>query len=159
MADNAALRSAHRAAALHGRRAAEAVGARPTTVTLRVEVYSAAIGTSGASITTTTDTVLDPRPKVVPAGAEDSAFGGGPVATSAGRLRGRHYRIGPITLDHPGGGYSIATLAPAGSTTTRVRYLLAGDDFDAGGELFELVLADASRPHQVTLEVRRVEQP
>ena len=129
----ASLRLAHRAAADAGRRAAAAVGARPTTV-------------------------LSPAPRVRSGGGAASYFGGGTAAASAGVLLAGQYLVGPITLDYAGGGYTQAQLCPAAGEDRAVYYLLEGDEFSSGGERFRLVDADATRPHQITLVVERTAQ-
>lgn len=155
MPDSLTLRHAHRAAADAGRRAAESVGARPTSVIVRTRTYSGAIHADGTSLSTTSDLTLSPRPKVVPVGDGDSSFYGGSPAVP--RAMAREYLVGPITLSYNGGGYTLAQLAPTSSTTTRVSYVLSGDDFD-GDEEFDLAGYDASRPHQVTLRLVRTRQ-
>ena len=159
MADNPALRNAHRAAALAGRRAAEAAGARPTQVSVVVETYDRAVNLAGATLLSTSTLALDPRPKVASGVDALSAFAGGTAAVSSVRLASSQYVIGPITLDCGAGGYTQAQLCPPSAANTRVYYLLTGDDFAGGGERFDLVQADASRPHQVNLLVQRTAQP
>ena len=156
MSDNAAARNAHRAAADAGRRAAEGVGARPTQVTIRTRTYSAAINANGTTLSTTSDLVLSPRPKVTAAGDGDSSYYGGSPATTLATAR--EYTIGPITTSYGSGGYTLSQLAPTSSVSARVTYLLEGDDFGASGEEFDLVGYDASKPHQVVLRVARTRQ-
>ena len=155
MADNPAARSAHRAAADAGRRAAESVGARPTSLTIRTRTYSGAVHADGTSVSSTSDLTISPRPKVVPTGDGGSSFYGGSPAVP--RATAREYLVGPITLDYGSGGYTLAQLAPTTNTTTRVTYLLSGDDFSSDEE-FDLAGYDASRPHQVTLRLIRTRQ-
>lgn len=159
MADNAAMRDALRRAADSGRRAAESVGVRSTTVTIRLRTYAAAVGTSTGTVTATTDTVLDPRPKVnqVTEGKR-SYFGGSVLAESGGRLLAGEYEIGPITQDFTGGGYLPTELAPVGAANKRVTVILAGDEFKSGGEEFEIVKMDATKPHRIMLQVGRARQ-
>jgi hypothetical protein len=152
MADNLAARLAHRNAALTGRRAAEAAGVRSVSVSVVTETWS------GPTQVSTSTLVLSPRPKVVPAGEEPGYFGGGNSAISGGRLVAGTYRIGPITLATTGGGYTVAQVAPDGASNKRIYYFLSGDEFSDSGERFELTDVDASRPHQVTLTVRRTAQ-
>jgi hypothetical protein len=158
MPDNPAMRLAHRAAALAGRRAAESAGARPTAVSVVVETYSGTTGLAGTTLVSTSTLVLSPRPKVSTVREGSGYFGGGPGAASSGRLVAGVYTIGPITLTAPGGGYSVAQVAPPSGASKAVYYLLAGDDFASGGERFDLLEVDASRPHQVTLTVQRTAQ-
>lgn len=159
MADNAALRGAHRRAADAGRRAAEAAGARSTKVTVRVRSYSGAIHATGTTLLSTTDTVLSPRPRVQPVGEGESSLYGGGLEAHPGTSTLRQFVVGPITLDYPGGGYSLASLLPAESPSTRVTLVLEGDGFEANGEEFDLLTQpDASRPHQITLTVARSRQ-
>jgi hypothetical protein len=158
MADNPTLRLAHRAAALAGRRAAEAVGARPTSVSIVTETYSGTTGLAATTLVSTSTLTLDPRPKVSTVREGGGYFGGGRGSASSGRLVVGVYRIGPVTLTTAGGGYSAAQLAPPGGSALTVYYLLTGDDFASGGERFDLLDVDASRPHQVTLTVQRTAQ-
>ena len=158
MADNLAARLAHRNAALTGRRAAERSGVRSVSVAVVVETWSGPTQVSTSTLLSTSTLVLSPRPKVVPAGEEAGYFGGGNSAISGGRLVAGTYRIGPITLATTGGGYTVDQLSPPGASDTRIYYFLAGDEFSDGGERFELTDVDASRPHQVTLTVRRTAQ-
>lgn len=159
MADNATIREAHRRAADVGRRAAESAGARGTTVTIRVREYSAPVGTSGASVSSTTDVVLDPRPKVSKTReGRSSYFGGSILGDSNGRMVAGEYDVGPITQDFSEGGYTPADLAPTGSATRRVTVVLGGEEFRGGAEEFEIVAMDATRPHQIRLQVGRVRQ-
>ena len=149
-----------RRAADAGRRAAEP-WARPTTVTVTVELWSAAVGTTGATLTSTTSTVLSPRPKVVASGdAGASAFGGGFATTSAGGAVATEYDVGPITLAYPGGGYDVDDVLPVGDVTKEVYVVLAGGAFESTGEKFEVVPGSltATRPHQFTFRVRRIPQ-
>lgn len=159
MADNAALRAAHRAAADRGRRAAEAVGARPTKVTVRVRTYTAPVGTSTATVSSTTNTPVDPRPRVRQLSQTEASFyGGGLLAAGTGRSVAAYYAVGPMTLDYAAGGYTVADLLPAGATTKRVTIVLEGDEFTSGGEEMHVVNVDATRPHQVNLVVSRTRQ-
>jgi hypothetical protein len=158
MADNLAARLAHRNAALTGRRAAERTGVRSVSVSVITETWSGPTQVSTSTLASTSTLVLSPRPKVVPAGEEPGYFGGGNSAISGGRLIAGTYRVGPITLATTGGGYTVDQLSPPGASNTRIYYFLAGDEFSDGGERFELTDVDASRPHQVTLTVRRTAQ-
>lgn len=149
-----------RKAADAGRRAADRVGARNTIVTIVERQYSAAIGTVGASLTTTTLTVVDPRPKVVAGAQQVSAFGGGFGSDAVGGLTSDEYDIGPITLPYNGGGYAPATLLKLGDVTKRVTIRLEGDGFPTGGDEFEVVPDSvvATRQHQLTFRVKRTRQ-
>lgn len=159
MADNPAARAAHRLAADAGRRAAESAGARPTSVVVTVETWSAAVGTSTATLTSTATVTLDPRPKVSKvAPGSPSYFGGGTLAASNGVMLAPEYVIGPITTTAGTTGYTLAQLLPAGGSTKNVYVMLTGDAFASGGERYEAFDCDASRPHQITLRVRRTHQ-
>ncbi len=155
---SASLRAAHRAAADAGRRAAEAVGARPTRVYVRTREYTAAIHASGTTLVSVSDTELSPRPRVRQLGAGEASFYGGGPGAAPGLAGTRVYEVGPITLDYAGGGYSLASLCPGESTSTRVSYVLVGDDFDANEEFDLVAPPDASRPHQVILRMGRAKQ-
>lgn len=156
MADSPSLRRAHRAAADAGRRAAESVGARPTSVTIRTRTYTGSVNADGVSLSTTSDLVLSPRPKVTASGDGASSYYGGSPAVD--RALAREYTVGPITLAYDGGGYTLSQLAPSPSPSVRVTYVLEGNDFESGGEEFELTGYDASRPHQVVLRLARTRQ-
>jgi hypothetical protein len=158
MADNAAARDRHRAAAAYGRRAAESAGVRAIVVKLVVEAYSGAINVPASTLSTTTTTTIDPRPRVRRVGEKDTLYGVGYLAATSGRLTGRDYAVGPMTLDFVGGGYTTADLMPGGGVSKRVYLLLSGDDFD-GDERFEITGCDASRPHQVNLVVSATRTP
>lgn len=159
MADNPAARAAHRLAANAGRRAAEAAGARPTSVVVTVETWSAPVGTSMSTLSSTTTLTLDPRPKVAKVSpGSPSYFGGGTLAASDGAMLAQEYVIGPITTTAGDVGYTLAQLLPAGGATKSVYVTLSGDGFATGGERFEAFDCDASRPHQITLRVHRTHQ-
>lgn len=137
----------------------EAIGTRTTSVTIRVRTYSGAVGAQGVTVSSTTDTLVTPRPKVRQLiEGKPSYFGGGVFTDSTGRVVAGEYEIGPITQDFPGGGYTPADLAPTGAVNKRVTVLLAGDEFQSSGEEFEIVKLDASRPFRTMLAVARVRQ-
>lgn len=154
--------NALRAAADYGRRATDALGIRTVTVSIVRKTYSAAFGTAGATLVSTTTTPLVPNPKVT-ANAEGpaTAMGGGTEAGSTGVLRAAQYVIGPITRTYSGGGYTQAQLllTPA-SPSERVYLLLddGGDQFTAGGEKFDVIACDVSRPLRTMLIVQRADQ-
>lgn len=153
-------RDARRRAANAGRRAADRVGARGTTVTIVVQQWSAAVGTAGATLSSTTSTALSPSPKVTAAGGELSAFGGGFGTASAGGASADEYEIGPITLSYSSGGYTPTAVLPVGAVDKTVKILLAGDGFDSGGEYYEVIPDSviATRPHQMTFRAKRTRQ-
>lgn len=158
MADNATARDGWRALADACRRIPETFGTRSTSITIRLRTYTAPVGESTATATTT-DTILDPRPRVRQVSeGQRGYFGGGVLASATGELRVGDYEIGPITQELPGGGYSPTDLAPAGGVTKRVTVLLQGDEFSSGGEEFEIIRMDATRPFRTMLLVRRVRQ-
>jgi hypothetical protein len=158
MGDNLALRNAHRKACDVGRRAAESVGVRSNKVSVVVQTYSGGIGFTGTTLVSTSTLVLSPRPKVQTGGFVVGYFGGGDATRAGGRLMAGQFAIGPITLNFPGGGYTVAQVAPDASDSIKVYYLIEGDAFDSGGEKFEIVDVVATRPHQVTLVVERTAQ-
>lgn len=160
MADNPTLRASLRRLADRGRAVAERLGARPVEVTVRVRVYSAAIGVHGAAVTSTTNTVLSPRPRVrVPRERdEDHGVIDGPYTDGTGRPLALRYEVGPITPPYVGGGYAPDALVPDDSPTRRVTVVLAGDGFPVGGEEFEVVKRDVTRPHRIMLTVQRARQ-
>ncbi len=156
MADNATARAAYRQLVDACRRIPETFGTRLTKVTIRLRTYTAPVGESTATATAA-DTVLDPRPRVRQISeGQRGYFGGGVLASSTGELRVGDYEVGPITQYFPGGGYSPIDLAPAGGVTNRATMILEGDEFTSGGEEFEIVLMDATRPFRTMLLVRRV---
>lgn len=158
-ANNAAALASFRAIAGNVRRIPEAFGVRTTLVTIRVRTYSAAVAASGTTLLSTSDTVLDPRPKVVEVtDGQPSYFGGGTLVASDGIARAGVYEIGPITQDFPGGGYTQTEVVPAASVTTRVTVLLEGDEFSSGGEEFEITGSDFTRPFRGMLQVTRTRQ-
>lgn len=158
MANNDTATSAFRSLAAAIRIIPEQFGTRTTKVTIRLRTYTAPIGESTATVTAS-DVVLSPVPKVTQISeGQRGYFGGGVLASATGELRVGDYEIGPITQEFPGGGYSPTDLAPAGGVTARPTVLLEGDEFSSGGEEFEIVHMDATRPFRTMLLVRRVRQ-
>ncbi len=158
MANNDTATSAFRSLAAAIRIIPEQFGTRTTKVTIRLRTYTAPVGESTATATTA-DTVLSPVPKVTQISeGQRGYFGGGVLASATGELRVGDYEIGPITQEFPGGGYGPTDLAPAGGVTARPTVVLEGDEFISGGEEFEIVHMDATRPFRTMLLVRRVRQ-
>lgn len=159
MADNVAGREAFRAIADAVRAIPEAIGTRGTKVTIRVRTYSGAVNAQGTTLVSTVDTEVSPRPKVRQISeGNPSYFGGGLFTDSTGRTLAGEYEIGPITQPYDGGGYDIPDLAPSSSVSKRVTMLLEDGDFQPGGEEFEIVKIDATRPFQIMMMVMRVRQ-
>jgi len=159
MSDNSSAREAWRSIADACRRIPEELGTRSTKVTVRVRAYSGPVGQTGVTVSSTTDTVLDPRPRVRQVSeGQRGYFGGGVLSASTGALRIGEYEVGPVTQDFPGGGYAPSDLAPAGGATKRVTLLLEGEEFASGGEEFEIVHMDATRPLRTMLLAARVRQ-
>lgn len=159
MADNVAARLGFRAIAGLVRRIPEALGQRPTKVTLRTRVYSGPVGQHGVTLTSTTDTVLDPRPKVVEVtDGQRSYFGGGTLAYTNGTALAGVYEVGPITQAYPGGGYTQGDVLVTAAPDRRYSVVLEGDEFSAGGEEFEVTASDFSRPHRGMIQVTRTRQ-
>lgn len=151
--------SRFRAAADVGRKAAARIGMRPVTVAIRVETWSAAYGTAGATLSSASTTTLDPSPKVSRAGEAPSYFGGGPATDAGASLSADSYVIGPITPTFAAGGYTLSQLAPTQtSPALRVLVVLTGDEFATAGEKFTITDVDASRPLRVMLTVQRAQQ-
>lgn len=149
-----------RRAADAGRRAAEP-WVRPTIVTIVVETYSGPYGAVSSTLTSTSTTVLSPRPKVQAVGAQGpSAFGGGYASASAGGLEATEYEIGPITLKYPGGGYTVDDLLPLGASNKNVYVILADGAYEGSGERFRVDPGSlvATRAYQVTFRVVRTNQ-
>lgn len=158
-ANNIGALDAFRLIANTVRRIPETLGQRTTQVTLRVRTYSGPVGAYGTTLVSTTDTVIDPRPKVTQVTeGQRSYFGGGTVVASDGTALAGVYEIGPLTLDYPGGGYTQGDVVIAGSVTQRFTVLLEGDEFSAGGEEFEINDADFTRPQRGMLRVTRTRQ-
>lgn len=158
-ANNTSAVNGFRAIANAVRRIPEQLGQRTTSVTIRVRVFSAAVGATGTTLVSTTDTVLDPRPKVTQVtDGGPSYFGGGTVSLSNGTLVAAVYEIGPITQAFPGGGYEQDDVAPAGGSSRRVTVLLDGTEFTTGGEEFEVDAADWTCPQRGMLRVVRTRQ-
>lgn len=158
-ANNTAAVNGFRAIADSVRRIPEQLGQRPTSVTIRVRTYSAAVGAQGTTLVSTTDTALDPRPKVVEVSdGQPSYFGGGTISLSSGNLVAGVYEIGPITQEYPGGGYAQDEVAPPSAYTKRVTVLLDGPEFSTGGEEFDVDAADFTRPQRGMLRVVRTRQ-
>ena len=159
MPDNVAGRDAFRAIADAVRAIPEAIGTRGTKVTIRVRTYSGAVNAQGTTLTSTADTVISPRPKVLQVSEGiPSYFGGGLFTDSTGRSLAGEYEVGPITQLYPGGGYDVGDLAPASGVSKRVTVVLEGDEFQPGGEEFEVIKVDATRPFRTMLLVTRVRQ-
>lgn len=159
MGDNSAARDAFRQIADTVRRIPETLGQRPTKVTLRLRTYTGAVGAQGTTLVSTTDTVLDPRPKVIEVtDGVKSYFGGGTLTANDGTALAGVYEIGPITQRYPGGGYTQGEILPAASYTTRLTVLLEGDEFSAGGEEFIVTAADWTRPHRGMIQATRTRQ-
>lgn len=149
-----------RAAAARGRKAVAALGLRPTTVTITVQTYSAAWNSHGATLIDTQTTVLSPSPKVEQADLGPlSAFGGGSLADAGSELNAGVYRIGPITPQYVGGGYTTSQLAPAQtSPAVRVTVTLAGPEFKTPSEVFKVTDMDATNALHTFMTVARVKQ-
>lgn len=147
-----------RRAAHRGRVVAYRVAQRPTTVTIRVETYSDSLGVSGATLSSTSDTVLYPNPDVNAITDSDTHYGGGSGATAGAKIKATRYRIGPITSLFPGGGYEDTTLAPTGAKNKRVIVLLAGGEFPDAGELYAVVDIEEPTPQSTFLTVERTKQ-
>lgn len=109
------------------------LGMRRYSVTVRHEEYSSAIA-DGLAPPTITDVPLLPAPPVVKLNDELASWhGGGVVATQTGRLTLLVFKIGPIPLNHPDGGYSAADLRPEpAGPNERVVYMITGPDVPDG---------------------------
>lgn len=133
---------------------------RPTTVCIRTEVYAADIA-DGSTASTTTDTAIVPRPKVVKL-ADDKAsmYGANPVGLVQGHAILSTYEVGPITPPFPGGGSTLASLVSPTTVDTKHRalVLLTGPDFAAAGEVCVIVHADWTKPLRGMLVVQRAPQ-
>ena len=89
-----------------------------------------------------------------------SAFGGGYASTSAGGLVATEYEIGPVTLDYPGGGYTVRELLPLGAANKNVYVILADGAYEGSGERFKIDPGSlvATRAYQCTFRVVRSSQ-
>jgi len=117
---------------------------RPISVTLRKVTWAAGrVGADGG--TTNEDLELLPRPRVREVSQQE-------IASSGGRYEAGDVRIGPITPEYPGGGYSPERLAPAITTNgVEVLYVLSGA---IAGE-YKRVALHTDRVHSYFLVVRR----
>lgn len=157
--NNTAALYGFRALADSVRRIPETLGQRTTKVTLRVRSYSGPVGANGTTLSSTTDTVLDPRPRVRQVtDGQRSYFGGGSLAASDGIALAGVYEIGPITQDFPGGGYTQGDVVIAAATNARFTVLLEGDEFASGGEEFEITASDFTHAQRGMLQVTRTRQ-
>lgn len=121
-----------------------ALDERPTSVTIRFVTYVAGrVGSEGP--TRTTDVVITPTPRCRELNQRE-------IAGSAGRYTVGDVRVGPITPTHTTGGYSRDQLAPLGTSSVKVTYLLAGD---IAGE-YSRVDLETSKPHSWFLVLRRM---
>lgn len=142
----------------------EAFGIRTITVKLRVETWSADINTPGATLSSTSDLVVTPRPKVRLAGEEVAVYyGAGPPDGVTGVGSANIYEVGPITPACTAGGYSVLDLLRNTTTTAarRVLLLLAGDGIGATATtdvVHEIVRIDSTRPFRQMLTVRQAAQ-
>jgi hypothetical protein len=153
------LSDALRAAANAGRTAAAAVDQRPTTVTIATVTYDASLNIAGAEATLTSALTLSPNPKVEPfAEGDPSWYGGNNGANAGALLRAGVYKVGPITPTFPGGGYSVADLAPDAAANKQVVVSLAGGAFPAAGETYRIVGLDDAKPQSIFLFVARTKQ-
>ena len=149
-----------RRAADAGRKAAEP-WVRPTVVSIVVESWSGPYGAVGSTLLSTQTTVLDPRPKVQALGDQGaSAFGGGYASSSSGGLSATTYQIGPVTLDYPGGGYTVQELLPLGASNKNVYVILADGAYEGSGERFRVIPGSlvATRAYQCVFNVERTNQ-
>jgi len=151
-----------RGAADYGRRAIDRLGMRQCTVTIRIENWSAPIGTSGATALAPTDVVLIPNPKVREAAeGSPSWFAGGSLAAAVGMTNPTIFEVGPISQQYIGGGYLQTQLLPALTDTThRVLLLLddGGNEFASGGEVVRVLKCDATRPLRIMILAARTGQ-
>lgn len=157
--NNALALAAFRQIAGTVRRVPETLGQRLTLVTLRVRTYSGPVGAFGVTLSSTVDTILDPRPKVIEVtDGQRSYFGGGSLAQSDGTALAGVYEIGPITQSYPGGGYTQGDVVIAAAPNKRFTYVLDGDEFTSGGEEFEVTASDFTHPQRGMVQVTRTRQ-
>lgn len=136
-----------------------AFGLRPTTVTVVTEQWSAAVGTYGAQLLTTTPVAITPTPKVAVTAWQPSAFGGGRASGSSADLLAASVTVGPITPPYPGGGFDATALDPAPADPSQRVYLqLAGGAFDPAGEKFTVTRKDGAKALHTTLYAERMTQ-
>ena len=135
---------------------------RPTTVTVTVTTYDAAVGTDGASVLSVVETTLSPSPKGGCGGRRrrNERVRWGFASSSAGGLESTEFVIGPITPKYTGGGYDADELLPVGAVTSDVGVILSGGAFEGTGERFEVVPGslNATRAYGWTFRVRRTQQ-
>lgn len=118
---------------------------RTTAVSVRTRVWSG--GKPGLGSATDTDLVLSPRPKVRELNQSE-------VAGSGGAFEAGDVRVGPITPQYTGGGYTIAQIAPDGAAGTEILYVLTG----AIAGLYSRVSVETDRAFRYELVLRRSRQ-
>lgn len=121
-----------------------AIPIRTTRITVRRRTWPAQMGVGSPTLT---DFVLPAYVKVVKATNKE-------VATSGGRITLEDVLAGPITPNYPGGGVTIAQLAPTiTDDLTEVVYVLSGAIV---GE-YTLLAMSTERPFRYMLTLRRKE--
>lgn len=166
MADDPTSRDAWRSLAEMGASIAESLGVRATSVTLRVRQYSGEVGVHGTTLTSTTNTVVSPRPAVKqvkqgPKGDQVGWLEGASLTDATGKPVSLRYEVGPIAqafTSGAGGGYDPADFTPTDDPTRRLTIVLAGPDFGADPVEFEVVRTSADDPLTFTLTVQRTRQ-
>lgn len=163
MADSPTDRDAWRSLVGLGEVLSEALGVRPTTVTLRVRQYSGAVHAPGTTLTSTTDTVVSPRPRVrqVRQGPKSEQVGyrdEAAITDATGQPVTLRYEVGPIPQEYDGGGYDPADFTPTDDATRRLTIVLAGPDFGPTPVEHEVVRTGADDPLTFTLVVTRTRQ-
>ena len=148
-----------RAACDVGRQAAADVAQRNVTVKIVTETWTAPLGTSTSTLSSTSVRTLTPKPRCRPGSPTSDYFTGGIVADSTGALSAYDWEVGPITTSWPGGGYTMPQLAPAPTgVTQRVYVVLQGEPFAnnlQGGEPFEVLAIKYISSQSWVMAVRR----
>lgn len=123
-------------------------GIRMYSLTVRVSSWSGAHPGDGIETVVSTTAITEAGgqpPKVRFLNDEERALGGLPDGT---------VDVGPITPDHPGGGTSLAVLAPS-TDGTIVHYILTGPDMPTGAT-FERVSIGTDHALHYTLRLKPV---
>lgn len=126
--------------------ASAAFDERTTSVTIRTRTWAG--GRKGhPGLTTDVDLTLSPRPKVREVSMRE-------ITASGGRYSAGDVRVGPITPQYAGGGYTKAQLAPTTEVSgVEVIYVLEGG---VTGEFARIDLSsDRSHSYFLTLRQRR----
>lgn len=141
------------------REKAGALGLRPVTVTVRTRVYSGPVGAVGTVLSSTTNVVITPTPRVAVdhANRSDEMILDGSFADATADPLVVRWVVGPITPTHTGGGYAASDFMPGDNVARRVTIVLSGGQF-GGGEEFRVVRCDDTKALRIMLTIERTRQ-